>query len=162
VLVVASLSLSACSASARYSSSVAASTTTLSPSGLVPALATHNPAVSIRPSTGFVDGQQVTVTVRGFGQGGKFFLSECASSADVSSLGCGAQLAAQPFGVTDDTGSGSFPFTVHTSARAGPSPEDALVACRDACVLVATVGDGYGYGYGYGYAYAHLIFRLGS
>ena len=156
MLGVTSLSLSACSASARHSSSVAASTTTLSPSGLVPALATHSPAVSVRPSTGLVDGQQVTVTVRGFGQGGKFFLSECASSADVSSLGCGTQLAAQPFGVTDDTGSGSSPFTVHASARSGPSPQDALVACRNACVLVATVGDGYGY------AYAHLIFRRGS
>lgn len=87
VLGVPSLSLSACSASARHSSSVAASTTTLSPSGLVPALATHNPAVSVRPSTGLVDGQQVTVTVRGFGQSGKFFLSEKIATTPASPLG---------------------------------------------------------------------------
>ena len=93
--------------------------------------------------------------VSGFGQGGKFFLSECAAAANVSSLGCGGQLAAQPFGVADDSGSGSVHFTIRARARDGPSFNSTLASCRDDCVLVATVGDGYGY------AYAPLAFKDG-
>ena len=120
-------------------------TTTTSASGLVPALQTHNPTVTVTPSTNLIDGQQVEVTVTGFGQGGKFYLSECASAADANSLGCGPGLPAQPFGVTNNSGSGSFPFTVASIAATMHDNTSSTVTCADRCVLVATVGGGYGY-----------------
>ena len=42
-----------------------------------------NPKVIVTPATGLVNGQQVTVTVAGFGIGGKVWLAECASPTDL-------------------------------------------------------------------------------
>lgn len=122
---------------------------------LVPALQTHHPTVTVTPSVHLADEQRVQVTVSGFGQGGKFWISECADAADANPAGCGDQLAAQPFGVTDDSGTGSFHFTVTTTAATKPYNSTALQPCTDQCVLVATVG------IGGGYAYAPLIFASG-
>lgn len=113
---------------------------------VLPALRTHNPVVSVRPSTSLVDGQRIQVTVSGFGQGGKFFLSECATPADANSAGCGQQLASQPFGVTDASGKGSHGFIVRTSAGTTRN-STGFQRCTDLCVLVATVGVGFGYTY---------------
>jgi len=86
------------------------------------------------------------VSVTGFDSGGKFFISECASASDANSAGCGRQLAAQPFGVANNIGSGSYTFTVSTSAGIKPYNK-ARSLCADQCVIVATVGIGYGFAY---------------
>lgn len=79
-------------------------------STLVPALQTHNPNVVVDPANNLTSGEMVEVSVTGFGAEGKFFLSECASAADANDERCGQQLAAQPFGVTDNSGAGSLGF----------------------------------------------------
>ena len=119
------------------------------PSELVPALQTHNPMVTVSPSTNLTNGQQVEVRVTGFGIGGKVWLSECADAADVNDLGCGHQLPQQTFLVTADTGSGSATFQVMSSAAPKPydDAETDLAPCVDNCVLVATLGGGYGFAY---------------
>lgn len=50
------------------------------------------------------------VTVSGFPPG-KAHLSECAAASEANSLGCGVQMAAQPF-VMIENGGGAQPFTV--------------------------------------------------
>ncbi len=87
----------------------------------------------------------MTVSVRGFRPGlpgVKFFLSECQSPVQVNSLGCGQQLAAQPFGLTDSNGdgSGSVSFTVQSSA-ATKALSSVLVGCAGTCVIVATTSE---------------------
>ena len=124
-----------------------AETTTTSKSGLVPALYAPDPRVTVTPSRNLRNGQKVTVSVTGFDSGGKFFISECASVSDASSGGCGPELAAQPFGVINNTeGVGSYPFTVSITAAEKPEGK-APVQCTDQCVVVATVGIGYGFAY---------------
>lgn len=121
---------------------------------LVPALQTHDPKVFVTPSVNLRQGQLIRVSVTGFGVGGKFFLSECASSTDANSVGCGHQLAAQPFGVTNSSGAGTFIFTVTNSASTAPYSNGDIRGCVNQCVLVATVGSGGGF------AYATLHFAL--
>lgn len=100
------------------------------------------PTVTISPAINLDDRETVVVSVRGFDIGGKLFLSECATAADANMGGCGEQLAAQPFGLTDVTGSGHYTFMV--SNRAGTRPYDRadMASCRLSCVLVATGGLG--------------------
>ena len=96
------------------------------------------------PSTQLQDAQQVTVSVKGFLPNRKFYLSECFTPTEITALGCGAQLAAQPFGLTDPNGAGSTTFTVHSDASTGaliPSVQ----ACTGECVIVATAGVGGAY-----------------
>ena len=107
--------------------------------------------VTVSPWTGLRDGQATTVSVQGFKPGVpgiKFFVSECQSPLQANHLGCGMQLAAQPFGLTDSKGggSGSVSFTVHSSAAAQPL-SSVLVPCSGTCVIVATTGarDIYGF-----------------
>lgn len=100
--------------------------------------------VTVSPRIGLRDGQQVTVHVQGFGPGVraiKFFLSECQSPLQVNPLGCGSQLAAQPFGLTGSNGdgSGSESFTVQSTAATRPL-SSVLVPCDGTCVIVATTG----------------------
>ncbi len=100
--------------------------------------------VTVSPRIGLQDGQQVTIHVQGFGLGVpgiKFFLSECQSPLQVNPLGCGSQLAAQPFGLTDSNGdgSGSESFTVQSRA-ATRALSSVLVPCAGTCVIVATTG----------------------
>ncbi len=92
--------------------------TTSPPAGLVPALVTHNPEVVVTPSSGLKNGEAVQVSVTGFGQGGEFRVSECASAADANSYGCGPQLSAQTLGVTDNAGRGTVTYKVSRSAFA--------------------------------------------
>ena len=144
--------LSGCTASSPHSSTrttgpgccSARPTTT---STVVPALQTHNPKVAVTPSTNLTNGEMVEVEVTGFGVGGKFFLSECASAADANDEGCGPQLAAQPFGVTNNSGAGSYGFTVTSMAPTSPYNTSSTLPCTDQCVIVATVGIDYGYAY---------------
>src|SRR5262249_25033736 len=96
------------------------------------------PTVSISPTVGLHDGQTVTVQVHGFAREDKAFLSECASASAANGLGCGKQLGAQPFIVTDDQGDGSSTFCVHTTAYAMPYDLTDTVTWRGSCVLVAT------------------------
>jgi hypothetical protein len=84
------------------------------------------------------DGEVVHVSVSGFPPG-KAFLSECASPADVSAEGCGAQLAAQPF-VEIENGDGTENFTVTNQAATTPLTPQPSVSCINQCVLVATSG----------------------
>jgi photosystem II stability/assembly factor-like uncharacterized protein len=108
-----------------------------------PALSVDRPALSVSPSSHLRNGQAVAVRVTGLGVGGKVFLSECAAAAVASDLGCGAQLAAQPFLVTDDSRVGHATFIVSASSSADPFGTAALRPCADRCVIVATLGDGY-------------------
>jgi hypothetical protein len=107
--------------------------------------------VTVSPRTSLQDGQAVTVKVQGFKPGVpeiKFFLSECQSPLQVNRLGCGKQLAAQPFGLTDSqgSGSGSVSFTVQSHA-ATQALSAALAPCAGTCVIVATTGASGIYGF---------------
>jgi hypothetical protein len=107
--------------------------------------------VTIYPRTALQDGQQVTIRVQGFKTGVpeiKFFISECQSPLQVNPLGCGSQLAAQPFGLTNTNGdgSGSVLFTVQSSAATKPL-SSALVPCTGTCVIVATTGESGNYAF---------------
>ncbi len=94
---------------------------------------------TVAPSTDLQDAQQVTVSVKGFLPNRKFYLSECLTPTELSALGCGAQLAAQPFGLTGANGTGSTSFTVHSAASTG-ALIPTLQACTGECVIVATPG----------------------
>lgn len=123
-----------------------AETTTTSKSGLTPAAYAPDPKVLVTPSRNLKNGEKVTVSVTGFGSGGKFFISECASASDANSAGCGRQLAAQTFGLTNSDRNGSFPFTVSTEAGVKPYNK-ARARCTNKCVIVATVGINLGFAY---------------
>jgi hypothetical protein len=95
------------------------------------------PSVVVSPSERLQDGQPVQVTLSGFGPNDRVRLSECASDS-VTPLGCGEQLARQPFVDTDAMGAGSTSFVVRDSAPAKPFNTDETFECADRCVLVAT------------------------
>ncbi len=148
-LAVVSMLLAACSPSVASKtpadSGVGTSSSPLVSvrASLVPALTVDRPTVTVSPATGLLDGETVEVRVTGFGVGGKIWISECASAADATDLGCGAQLAAQPFLVTDNARAGRIAFIVRASAPAQPLAATPIAVCHDECVIVATVGDGY-------------------
>jgi hypothetical protein len=96
-------------------------------------------SVSVTPATGLSDGETVHVAIAGFRAGAKVWLSECANRADVNDYGCGQQLAAQPFLVTDDSGAGTGSFTVSATAFVRADDISGAVACEH-CVLVAASG----------------------
>jgi len=73
--------------------------------------------------------------VSGFGQGGKFFVSECAVAVDMNAAGCGLQLAAQPVGLTNNSGQGSLTFKVSSTATAKPYNTVTTETCTTGCVL---------------------------
>ncbi|GEM_PF-6114425 len=83
-----------------------------------------------------------SINLRGGDPGGKFFVSECATAADANVNGCGDQLAAQPFGVIDESGAGSITFHVQATAATKPYNTTASQPCTDQCVLMATGGFG--------------------
>ncbi len=120
---------------------------------LVPALTVDHPMVIVTPSSGLHDGQTVVVRVTGFGVGGEVHLSECATAAAVTNLGCGVELAAQTLLVSNDDRSGSATFVVHARAAVKPPTTNDLVPCDGRCVIVATQG------IGPGLAYAPIGFR---
>jgi hypothetical protein len=101
-------------------------------------IAGSTPRITVQPSTGLRNDERVTVSVSGFGIGAKFWVSECASTSDVTAQGCGLQLAAQPFGLTGMQGSGSYEFTVSTRAATNPYQPASVVSCLNHCVLMAT------------------------
>jgi Protein of unknown function (DUF4232)/Neocarzinostatin family len=95
-------------------------------------LAQHQ-VVAVSPDTGLRNGETVTVTVTGFPDGAKVFLSECSPDReDLAAAGCGAELAAEPVLYTDDHGAGSARFVVHFHA--------ADETCARACAIAATAG----------------------
>ncbi len=107
--------------------------------------------VRVTPSRALRNGEKVQVSVSGFWLSGKFWIAECSAAEYLRTKAlCGGQLAAEPFGMADYTGSGSFPFTVQVRARRHlrNSP---TVTCESQCVLVVTAGDGLT-------AFAHLSF----
>jgi len=126
-------------------STTSAPTTSTSPTEPVPALQTHNPTVAVAPATALFDDEEVLVTVKGFGIGGKVWLSQCAAASDTNGEGCGQQRPEQTLLVTDDKGGGSVAFQVKSSAAAQPDNLTNLDLCVDNCVVVATLGGGYGY-----------------
>jgi hypothetical protein len=98
--------------------------------------------VHVSPSTSLHNGQKVRVTVSGFWPGGKFWLSECSSAHyRRTTTYCGGQLAAQPFGMASYTGTGSYVFTVHSTAVSNLKGSRGTT-CENQCVLVVTSGDG--------------------
>ena len=95
--------------------------------------------VTVSPSNGLHDGQQVEVQVKGFPPGWKVFVSECSTPLEANPLGCGGQLATQPFDFISQNGDGSIPFIVHASA--GMTPDSQMLSpCSGECVVVATIG----------------------
>jgi len=118
---------------------------TLWPCGPPPEPATahvEDPKVTVMPATGLRDGQRVKVSVTGFGESRKVFLSECDHAEDASGLGCGPQLAAQPFVVTGTNRSGATTFVVRGSAPSQPYNPTEVSPCTNLCVIVAAQGDG--------------------
>ena len=109
----------------------------------VPALTVDHPTVTISPSTHLKDGQTVVVRVTGFGVGGKVWLSECSSAAAATDLGCGGELAAQPFLVTDDNRAGSGSLVVRARALGTARSTGPFSPCTNQCVVVATLGGGF-------------------
>ena len=103
-------------------------------------IAGSTPIVRVLPSRYLHNGEKVLVRISGFGIGSKFWLSECATASDVNASGCGSQLAAQPFGLTDLSGAGSFSFVVRTSAATTPYSTKLRRTCADQCVLMVTDG----------------------
>lgn len=101
-----------------------------------------DPKVTVTPSTELKDGQGVNVSVSGFGESGKVFLSQCDHAEDANVLGCGPQLAAQPFIITGTDRSGSASFVVGESAASKPYDTTSVEPCMALCVIVATQGDG--------------------
>lgn len=99
--------------------------------------------ISTNPASGLRDGVRVRVTLTGFGEGGVIRLSECAFFPLVTSLGCGAELAAQPMVRLNREGSVTAKFVVHSRAAAAPDDPRSSFACTTNCVLVATLGDNY-------------------
>jgi hypothetical protein len=98
--------------------------------------------LTVSPNTNLRSGEQVKVTVTGFGLGAKFFLSECAGANDVSDGGCGPQWALQPFGLANMIGSGSYTFVVRSTAASEPFHLAPSYRCSNNCVLMATGGGG--------------------
>lgn len=96
--------------------------------------------MKVQPSVDLHDGDSVSVTVSGFPPGAKVFLSQCARAVDVTSQGCGDQLAGQPFLVVDDSGAGRGDFRVRSQAFSRPNDVTDSAVCTEACVLVATAG----------------------
>ncbi|MGH2464319.1 MAG: neocarzinostatin apoprotein domain-containing protein [Candidatus Limnocylindrales bacterium] len=101
------------------------------------------PQITINPHANLLAGQSVTVQVSGLAIGSVIYLSECATAVAATDLGCGADLAVQVRLVGDDHGSVSSLFPVSTTASAGPGSTNALEACADQCVIVATLGGGH-------------------
>jgi hypothetical protein len=149
VLIAIILSVAIASCAGRSSSPVppaADTVTTAAPPVCgppnVPGFSCTHPKVTVTPATGLRNRQRVTVRVTGFAAGGKVYLSECATSLDANPLGCGQQLAAQPFLVTGDNRAGSGTFKVSGRASATPYSVAVIHKCTDRCVLVATLGGG--------------------
>jgi hypothetical protein len=113
------------------------------PPRISPPAVAIDPAVTVSPDSGLTDGATVKVTVSGFGIGEKIFLSECASAVDANDLGCGPQLALQPFVVTGTGRSGSVNFDTSERAASVPYTSTLSTFCAEFCVLVATQGDGF-------------------
>jgi hypothetical protein len=103
-------------------------------------IAGTTPVVRVTPSTNLHNGEKVSVSVNGFGIGVKFWLSQCATASDATAQGCGEQLAARPFALTDMSGAGTFNFVVHTSAATKSGDTRLSRPCGDHCVLVVTGG----------------------
>ena len=110
------------------------------PPPLVRSAVSTAPMVAVAPETDLVDGGWVKASVTGFGVAQKVYLSECDSAEQANALGCGPQLAAQPFILTDGHGSGSTTFVVHIEASAGPLTSTTGSRCAQLCIIVATLG----------------------
>jgi hypothetical protein len=134
-LLIGSMALAACNSNP---SPTAQSTTTSSTSSRASTTTAVDLVLHISPTTNLHGGESVRVSVAGFPPG-KAYLSECASVADVNPLGCGAQLAAQPF-VEVENGTGSTIFTVSNQAASNPLSAEPTARCTNQCVLVATSG----------------------
>jgi len=125
------------------------------PQSSVPGFSCTDPRVSVTPSRSLRNGQRITVQVSGFAEGGKVFLSECATSAAANPGGCGPQLAAQPFFLTGNNRAGSATFTVSDRASAKAYSVAHTLECADRCVIVATLG----LGLTHDFAYASVTFK---
>ena len=133
-LVLLAILAASCGANQKPSAIHATTSTTGNVSVLLEA-----GGISVTPSNNLHDGQQVKVNLEGFPPGWKVFVSECTTPLEANPLGCGSQLAVQPFTFSNQAGSGSIPFVFHSSA--GTSPYSRTPApCSGECVIVATTG----------------------
>ncbi|MGO9874321.1 MAG: neocarzinostatin apoprotein domain-containing protein [Acidimicrobiia bacterium] len=110
-----------------------------------PAETTVDPTVTATPKTELANGQRITVRVTGFGVDSKVWLSECASVSDLSDVGCGPRLAAQPFLMTDKHRAGSAMFVVHDRAPVMENNSTDVRPCVSACLVFAAGGGGFAY-----------------
>jgi hypothetical protein len=107
-----------------------------------PAANVVDPVVTVMPDTGLKDGQSIRVSVSGFGQYEKVFLSECDEAEDANVSGCGPRVPAQPFIVAEGDRAGSTMFVVHSVAASKPFNTTTVRPCTNLCVVVATEGNG--------------------
>ncbi|HVB01475.1 MAG TPA: hypothetical protein VNE42_09475 [Acidimicrobiales bacterium] len=105
-------------------------------------IAGSTPAIHVTPSSNLYNGEKVIVHVSGLDIGWKFWVYECAASADVNPGGCGLGPPQQQFGLTDMSGNGSFTFIVKSMAPIKFNDTVDLLPCRDQCVMMATIGGG--------------------
>ena len=103
------------------------------------------PTITAAPATSLDDGQTIDVRVQGFDSFDRVHLSECANARVVTEIGCGAQLAQQPFIDTDEHGIGSRSFTVTATASTASLNSDTTSLCAAECVLVAVGTSGLNY-----------------
>lgn len=94
--------------------------------------------IRLTPPANLHDGQQVLVQVIGASPGERFRISECATASMANVAGCGERLAAQPFIDTNEAGSGSIMFYIHTKATTKPYNTTAFQFCIIHCVVMAT------------------------
>ena len=82
-----------------------------------------------------VDGQRITVTVTGFGVGGRYGCRRFGGRREPVQ-GCGLQPAEQVLIVTNERRTGSATFIVHERANTQPNPSH-MAPCAGTCVIVA-------------------------
>jgi hypothetical protein len=104
---------------------------------------TGTPTVKVSPSSGLSEGQEVRVTLSGFGASSLVHLSECAFGRLATSEGCPSRPGGGEAVRLEDTGSATTVFPAQGGAIAAPGTRAMQYPCTSNCVLVATLGDGF-------------------
>jgi hypothetical protein len=104
---------------------------------------TGTPTVRVSPPSGLSAGQEVRVTLSGFGRSSLVHLSECAFGRPATSNGCPSRAGGGEAVRMGGTGSATIRLRVRAVAQAGPGTRSTRYPCTSNCVLVATLGHGY-------------------
>ena len=108
-----------------------------------PYVPTGVPTVKVSPSSGLSGGEEVGVTLSGFGASSLVHLSECAFGALATPDGCPAGTGRGEPVRLGDNGSSTTIFRAQSAATALPGTRAREYPCASNCVLVATLGPAY-------------------